>query len=70
MSQDTVVEEVRRIREEQASKHGFDIKAILAAARRRQRKSGHRVVSFVPTDKRRGTRASPTKARSARELLS
>ncbi len=47
MAKDTIVEEIRRIREGLAARHKFDIKAILAAARKRQAKSGHRVVSFV-----------------------
>jgi hypothetical protein len=47
MSDDYIVDEVRRVREKQAAKHGFDVKAILAAARRRQRRSGRTVVSFV-----------------------
>ena len=48
MSRDYIVDEVRRIREEQAARYNFDIKAILAAAKKRQRKSAHKVVSFVP----------------------
>ena len=44
---DPIVAEVRRVREELAAKHGFDLKAIFAAARKRQAKSGHKVVSFV-----------------------
>lgn len=48
MSKDYIVDEVRRIREEQAAEYAFDIKAILAAAKKRQRKSGFKVVSFVP----------------------
>ena len=51
MSKDHIVEEVRQVREQQAAKHGFDIKAILAAAKRRQRRSGFRIVSFVPKKK-------------------
>jgi hypothetical protein len=47
MGRDYIVDEVRRIREEQASRHNFDIKAILAAAKKRQRGSGRKVVSFV-----------------------
>jgi len=46
--QDYIVDEVRRIREEQAAEYDFDIKAILAAAKKRQRKSGRRIVSYVP----------------------
>ena len=48
MGRDYIVDEVRRIREEQAAKCNFDIKAILASAKKRQRKSGRKVVSLVP----------------------
>jgi hypothetical protein len=51
MIKDYIVDEVRRFREEQAAKFDFNIKAILAAAKKRQRKSGHKVVSFVPKQK-------------------
>ena len=47
MANDYIVDEVRRLREEQASKHAFDVKAILAAAKKRQRGSGRKVVSLV-----------------------
>ncbi len=47
MLKDEIVEEVRRIREQQAAKLNFDLKAILADARDRQKHSGHRVVSFA-----------------------
>ena len=52
MSKDHIVEEVRQVREQQAAKHGFDIKAILAAAKRRQHRSGLKIVSLVPNKKR------------------
>jgi hypothetical protein len=48
MAKDYIVEEVRRIREEQAAKHDFDIKTILAAAKKRQRQSRRKVVSLAP----------------------
>jgi hypothetical protein len=48
MAKVRIVDEVRRVREGQAAKYAFDVKAILAAAKKRQRRSGHRVVSFVP----------------------
>jgi len=47
MPKDPIVEEVRRVRLQQAAKHGFDVNAILSAAKKRQRRSGRRVVSFV-----------------------
>ncbi len=48
---DEIVEEVCHIREQAAAKHNFDIKLIIADARKRQRSSGHRVVSFVSKPK-------------------
>ncbi|HME00748.1 MAG TPA: tyrosine-type recombinase/integrase [Terriglobia bacterium] len=47
MAADYIVDEVRRVREEQAAKHDFDVKLILAAAKKRQRRSGRTVVSLV-----------------------
>jgi uncharacterized protein (UPF0335 family) len=51
MPRDPIVDEVRRVREEEAGKHGFDVKAILAVSKKRQRRSRHKVVSFVPKKK-------------------
>jgi uncharacterized protein (UPF0335 family) len=51
MPRDPIVDEVRRVREEEAGKHGFDVKAILAASKKRQRRSRHKVVSFVQKKK-------------------
>jgi len=48
MAEDYIVEEVRRLRQAQAAKHGFDVKTILAAAKKRQRRSRQKVVSFAP----------------------
>jgi len=47
MLKDPIVNEVRRARQTEAAKHSFDVKAILSAAKKRQRRSGRRVVSFV-----------------------
>ena len=47
MSADPIVAEVRRARESEAAKYRFDVKAIFAAARKRQRRSGRKVVSLA-----------------------
>ena len=52
MWKDEIVEEVRGAREAQAARQGFDLKAILADARKRQKDSGRRVVSFIPKPKK------------------
>ena len=46
MWKDEIVEEVRRVREEHAAKFNHDLKAILDDARKRQRESGRKSVSF------------------------
>ena len=51
MAKDPIVDEVRRVREDEAAKYGFDVKAILAASKRRQRRSRRKVVSFVQKKK-------------------
>jgi len=46
MLRDPIVDEVRRARQTEAAKHWFDVKAILDAAKKRQRRTKHKVVSF------------------------
>jgi hypothetical protein len=53
MTKDPIVEEVRRIREEQAAKYGFDVKKIFAALKKQEQKSGRKVV--LPPAKRKLT---------------
>jgi len=43
---DEVVDQVRRVREQNAAKFKYDLKAIVADARKRQKNSGHPLVSF------------------------
>ncbi|RKZ52067.1 MAG: hypothetical protein DRR16_15670 [Candidatus Parabeggiatoa sp. nov. 3] len=45
--EDAIVDEIQAIREKQASEYGFDIVAIIKAAKHRQNTSEHQVVSFV-----------------------
>jgi len=46
MITDHIVEEVRKIRKNQAEKFNFDIKAIIVAAQKKQKKSAHTIVSL------------------------
>ncbi len=53
---DTIVEEVRTIRETLAAKHKFNIHSISEDARRHQTKSGHKIIriahgSFLKSEK-------------------
>lgn len=54
MVKDQLVEDVRKVRQEQAAKWNYDLKAILADARGRQEKSGRKIVSFAPKSSRAG----------------
>jgi len=47
MWKDPIVEEVRAVRERQARVFNFEIKKIVADAKRKQKNSGHRLVSFA-----------------------
>jgi hypothetical protein len=47
MNTDPIVEEVRRHRAEWAAKFNHDLRAIARDAQKRERKSGHKVVSFA-----------------------
>ena len=44
---DPVVEEIRRIRDQQAAELDYDLKAIFERARRRQQQSKRKTVSFA-----------------------
>jgi hypothetical protein len=51
MVRDPIVDEVRRVREDLAARHAFDVKAILVASKKRQGRSTHKIVSFVAKKK-------------------
>jgi len=48
MARDPIVADVRAVREKLAARFGFDVRAIAEDARKRQKKSGHKVVSLPP----------------------
>jgi hypothetical protein len=50
---DPIVEEVRTNRETQTAQFGFNVRAIAEDARKSERKSGRRLVSFVDRKRRR-----------------
>ena len=60
MSRDPIVDEVRTHRAAIAQEHGNDLKAIVAALRRKQGADGRRVVSFAA--KRESAKPSRRKA--------
>jgi len=47
MFKDPIVEQVRKIREDQASKYDFDLDKIIDAAIKRQKASKHDTISFA-----------------------
>lgn len=57
MTDDPIVDEVRKHRQENAAKFNYDVRAIAADAIKRECKSGHRVVNLEEQNKRRATKA-------------
>ncbi|MGI9035211.1 MAG: hypothetical protein ACR2GD_04125 [Pyrinomonadaceae bacterium] len=51
---DEIVEEVREIRDKYAAKFDYDISAICADIRRKQKKSGRKIVSLARDEKEAG----------------
>ncbi|MEM6405935.1 MAG: hypothetical protein AAF669_05000 [Pseudomonadota bacterium] len=48
MIEDTIVEEIRRGRQEHAAQYNYDLEKIVAALRAEQEKSGRKIVSRGP----------------------
>jgi hypothetical protein len=53
MTEDPIIEEIRRNRKQLAARFNYDLRAIAADARKRQRAHGKRVVSFARVKKKR-----------------
>ncbi len=49
-STDSIIMEVRRLKEENAAEHGFDLRKTAEAARARQREHPERMVTRIPLD--------------------
>jgi hypothetical protein len=53
MARDPIIDEMRRHRQEIAERFNYDLRAILADARKRQNTHGQKVVSLARTRKKR-----------------
>jgi hypothetical protein len=60
MSEDPIVAEVRRIREEHAAKYDYDLEKIFASLKDREKQSKRKLVSYPP----RQPKAVAARARS------
>jgi hypothetical protein len=61
MIDDPIVDEVRRYRQENAAKFGYDVRAIAEDARKREKTSGHRIVNLQEIDNRPKPARKPRK---------
>ena len=48
MNHDDIIQEVRTIREQLAASHGYNVRALFAEAKKRQKESGRKVVKLTP----------------------
>ena len=55
MQKDQIVEEIRNIREAHAAKFNYDLKAICADMKKKEKDSGHPVVSLPPKRRLKAT---------------
>jgi hypothetical protein len=62
MWEDSIVADVRRVREELSARFNFDVKAIFADMRNRQRALGGRLVSRRKPGESKGTAAQEQKS--------
>jgi hypothetical protein len=53
VTKDSIIDEVRKNRDDIAKRFNYDLKAIIADARKRQRGRGKKVVSFARPRKKR-----------------
>lgn len=56
MKKDAIVEEIRKIREAHAARFDYDLRAICADLRKKEKDCGHPVVSLPPKRYLRATR--------------
>jgi hypothetical protein len=52
MAKDPIIDEIRRHRQEIAERFGYDLRAIIADARKRQKRQGKKVVSLTRSRKK------------------
>jgi hypothetical protein len=57
--EDSIVEEVRKFRDERAAKFGYNLRAIAEDARKRQQQSGREVVSLAHPERHTRHAARP-----------
>ena len=48
MNHDYIIKEVRTVREQLATQHAYNVRALFAAAKERQQESERKVVKLVP----------------------
>lgn len=56
---ESIIQQVRRLKEENAAEHGFDVRAIAVAAQKKQRQHPERMVSRIPKNAEKAHREQP-----------
>jgi hypothetical protein len=59
MQEDSIVNEVRRVRDEHAAKFGYNIRKIAEDAKKREQQGGRQVVSFAHPERHARPLAGP-----------
>ena len=61
-TRESIIDQIRALKEENASEHGYSLEAIIASARERQESSGRRIIRVKKGQRSRGDNAQPRAA--------
>ena len=63
-TQESIIEHIRSLKEENAAEYGYSLEAIIASARERQNSSGRRIIRLTKEGEQDGAGQAPTRPAS------
>ena len=63
-AQESIIEHIRSLKEENAAEYGYSLEAIIASARERQNSSGRRIIRLTKEGEQDGAGQAPTRPAS------
>ncbi len=63
-TQESIIEHIRSLKEENAAEYGYSLEAIIASARERQNSSGRRIIRLTKPGEQDGAGQAPTRPAS------
>ena len=63
-TQESIIEHIRSLKEENAAEYGYSLEAIIASARERQNSSGRHIIRLTKKGEQGGAGQAPTRPES------